>query len=108
MEAVMFGLKRQKLRAPLDRVLLNWTPSDPLTVRGLLNGGIAVFGRSGSGKTSSSGKVIGRSIIACPNSGGLILSAKPEDGHMWQSIFAECRRLNDLIVFGPLPRNKWR
>jgi type IV secretory pathway TraG/TraD family ATPase VirD4 len=104
---MMFGLKRRKLRAPLDRLLLNWTPSDLLTVRGLLNGGIAVFGRSGSGKTSSSGKVIARSIIAYPTSGGLILSAKPEDLAMWQSIFAGCRRQNDFIVFGSL-KDKWR
>src|ERR1700722_17466689 len=104
---MMFGLKRRQPRAPLDRLLLNWTPSDLLTVRGLLNGGIAVFGRSGSGKTSSSGQVIGRSIVAYPNRGGLIFSAKPEDLAMWQSIFAGCRRQNDLIVFGSL-KDKWR
>ena len=95
----MFGLRRRKVIDARDIVLLNWTPTDPFTERDLLNGGIAVFGRSGSGKTSSSGKMIGSSIIAYANSGGLILAAKPEDVAMWQAIFADSGRQRDLIVF---------
>ncbi|HZL26972.1 MAG TPA: hypothetical protein VFC39_10610, partial [Acidobacteriaceae bacterium] len=68
----MFGFRRQKAIDARDTVLFNWTPPDPFTERDLLNGGIAIFGRSGSGKTSSSGKMIGRSIISHANSGGLI------------------------------------
>jgi type IV secretory pathway TraG/TraD family ATPase VirD4 len=91
----------------LETVLLDWTRSDPFTVRDLLNGGIAIFGRSGSGKTSSSGKVIGRSLIEYPRSGGLILGAKNSDVPMWQEIFSGCGRHRDLIVFGSL-KDKWR
>ena len=91
----------------LDTPLLDWTSADPLTLRDLLNGGVATFGRSGSAKTSSSGKVIGRAIISYRNSGGLILAAKPEDVAMWQAMFASCRRQRDLIVFGSL-KDKWR
>jgi hypothetical protein len=86
---------------PLDRVLFHWGPRDFFTVRDLLNGGVCVIGRAGSGKTSSSGKLIGRSIAGVPGSGGLILSAKPEDLEMWQAIFAAAGRLDDLLVFGP-------
>jgi type IV secretory pathway TraG/TraD family ATPase VirD4 len=105
----MFRLlqRRRRARDVLDTVLLEWTPSDPFTVRDLLNGGIATFGRSGSAKTSSSGKAIGRAVIGYRNSGGLILAAKPEDVAMWQALFADCGRQRDLIVFGSL-EDKWR
>jgi hypothetical protein len=103
----VLGFLRQKRRDPLDERLLDWAAADPLTVRGLLNGGIAIFGGSGSGKTSTSGKAIGRSVVRYGNSGGLILSAKPEDLAMWRGIFAECGRQRDLIVFGSL-KDKFR
>lgn len=103
----MFSWKRRRSPDPLANTLLRWSQHDRLTVRDLLNGGIAVFGRSGSGKTSSSGKAIGRSIIAHRNSGGLILAAKPEDVAMWRAIFQGCGRGDDLIVFGSL-KSKWR
>jgi TraM recognition site of TraD and TraG len=86
---------------PLAATLWSWTKHDRMTVRDLLNGGLCVFGRSGSGKTSSSGKMIGRSIVRHRNSGGLILAAKPEDKLMWQGIFEETGRAGDLLVFEP-------
>lgn len=87
--------------SPLDRVLFRWGENDAFTVRDLLNGGVCVIGRAGSGKTSSSGKLLGRSIVSLPGSGGLILAAKPEDLAMWQAIFALAGRADDLVVFGP-------
>lgn len=96
----MFLKKKQtQLVDPLDAALFAWTPFDPFTVRDLLNGGVAIIGRSGSGKTSSSGKVLARAIIRHGRNGGLILSAKPEDFAMWQALFQEAGRENDLIVF---------
>lgn len=103
----MFTFRKRRATDVLESVLLKWTRTDLFTLRDLLNGGIATFGRSGSAKTSSSGKVIGRAIISYANSGGLILSAKPEDVAMWQRIFASCGRERDLIVFGSL-KDKWR
>ena len=50
----MFIFRKRRPRDVLETVLINWTRSDPFTVRDLLNGGVAIFGRSGSGKTSSS------------------------------------------------------
>ncbi len=85
----------------LDKVLLYWSKLDPLTIRGLLNGGISIIGRVGSGKTSSSGKELGSAIVAHKQSGGLILAAKPEDLGMWRQIFASAGRQNDLLEFSP-------
>ncbi|HWL28814.1 MAG TPA: hypothetical protein VNQ97_07880, partial [Burkholderiaceae bacterium] len=59
----------------LDHVLLHWDEDNAFTVRDLLNGGCCILGRTGSGKTSSSGKRIGEAIVRLPGSGGLILAA---------------------------------
>ena len=57
--AASYGIRRFKAaraglrfaKDPLDSELLRWSESDPFTVRDLLNGGVCVFGRTGSGKT---------------------------------------------------------
>jgi hypothetical protein len=85
----------------LDTVLLNWTSRDPYTVRDLINGGVAVLGRTGSGKSSSSGRLLAESVIRFPRSGGLILAAKPDDRAFWESLFARAGRSDDLRVFSP-------
>jgi hypothetical protein len=85
----------------LGRELFRWGEHDPCTVGDLLNGGIAVFGRTGSGKTSSSGYQIGKAIARLPGSGGLILSSKPEDKAFWHRIFKEAGRSKDLLMFEP-------
>ncbi|MCZ2343628.1 MAG: TraM recognition domain-containing protein [Bacteroidales bacterium] len=86
---------------PLDRVLLHWDAENPFTLRHLLDGGVSIFGRTGSGKTSSSGKAIGRAILRVPGSGGLICAAKPGDISMWRLMFREAGREDDLLVFSP-------
>ena len=86
----------------LDCELLSWNESDRFTVRDLLNGGVAILGRTGSGKTSSSGKAIANALARLPGSGGLILAAKPgEDRAMWEKIFQAAGRSQDLLVFSP-------
>src|SRR5260370_34048387 len=84
---------------PLGHILFRWTDNDPFTVRDLLNGGVSIMGRVGSGKTSGSGRWIGEAIINYPPSGGLILCAKPEDKAMRQGIFHNADRQADLLVF---------
>ena len=91
----------KKTTEPLDSPLLQWSPSNHFTVRDLLNGGVSITGRAGSGKTSSSGREIAQAIIQHRNSGGLILAAKPEDLTMWQEIFERAGRSEDLLVFSP-------
>lgn len=86
---------------PVDTPLLHWTPSDPFTLRDLLSGGVCITGRSGSGKTSSSGREIAHAILRHGKTGGLILAAKPEDLGMWQAMFEKAGRGDDLLVFAP-------
>lgn len=96
----MWGWGRKRnLTHCLDEALLRWTEYDPFRVRDLLNGGCLILGRAGSGKTSSSGRTLMQAIVDNPNSGGLILAAKPEDVADIRSIFRKAGRLNDLIVF---------
>ena len=91
--------RRRSSGDPLDRKLFHWPSGEPFTVRQLLDGGVSVIGRVGSGKTSSSGKHLGRAIVNHPNSCGLISAAKPEDVGMWREIFAEAGRSEDLLEF---------
>lgn len=97
----MFRWRKQATVKLLDQPLLAWSERDQLTVRGLLNGGVAILGSSGSGKTSSSGRLLGRSLLHQRNTGGLILCAKPDDARRWQELFAEAGRADDRLVFGP-------
>jgi hypothetical protein len=91
----------KNVRDHLDSVLLWWSKRDAFTLRDLLNGGVAIFGRTGSGKTSSSGRALANAIVRHPGSGGLILAAKPEDRQMWEGIFRSAGRSDDLLVFSP-------
>ena len=84
---------------PLDQELFRWNERDAYRVRDLLNGGCLIVGRAGSGKTSSSGRLLMQSIVDNPNSALLILAAKPEDADDVQAIFRKAGRLKDLIVF---------
>jgi len=94
-------LVRQKPeKSPLDQELFNWTHDDPFTVRDLLRS-IAIFGATGSGKTSGSGKWLAEAIVTHRRSSGLILCAKPEDEAMWRRIFANADRKSDLLIFEP-------
>jgi hypothetical protein len=81
----------------LDTVLMMWTPQDPFTLRDLLNGGVFICGRPGSGKSSSSSYQILKSCVNYPHSGGLILAASQSDLAMVQRLFAH--QPDRLIVF---------
>ena len=85
---------------PLDQALITWPDGTPFTVRDLLRS-IAIFGQTGSGKSSGSNLLLSRAIVALRGSAGLILVSKPEDVEFWQERFKEANRINDLIVFGP-------
>jgi hypothetical protein len=81
----------------LDTVLLYWTPKDPLTLRDLLNGGLVILGRPGSGKSSSSSELLLQACVDLPQSGGLILAAAPDDLVRVKRIFA--KHPGRLIIF---------
>jgi Type IV secretion-system coupling protein DNA-binding domain len=81
----------------LDTVLYRWTPQDDLTLRGMLDGGILILGRPGSGKSSSSSYQLLKAAAAYPLSGGLILAASSGDLALCEKIFAGEK--DRLIVF---------
>ncbi|HZZ18204.1 MAG TPA: TraM recognition domain-containing protein [Opitutaceae bacterium] len=61
--------------------------------------GTMVFGGTGSGKTSGSGRSLARSFMSA-GFGGLVLCAKPEETALWRSYAQETGRGGDLALFG--------
>ena len=90
----------------LDHVLFRWTRLDAFTIRDLLMS-VAVFGQTGSGKSSGSGLTFARGIVQLPKSGGLILASKPEDKDFWIERFREQGRSDDLLIFDDSGRLKF-
>lgn len=82
----------------LDTVLMRFTPNDCYRGREFLAGGVCIMGKTGSGKTSSSGYQLARALVSA-KTGGLILGSKPDDKVFWQRIFNEAGRSNDLLIF---------
>lgn len=79
-------------------------PGDAFTIRHAAEG-IQVFGGSGSGKSSGSGRHLALALLHS-GAGGLVLCVKPDEPRVWQRYCAEAGRLNDLIVFSPT--QPWR
>jgi hypothetical protein len=61
--------------------------------------GTVIFGGTGSGKTSGSGRSLARSFLAA-GFGGLVLCAKPEEPALWRTYASEAGRGRDLVMFG--------
>jgi hypothetical protein len=91
--------KRSAGNASLDVRLMRWNQHDCLSRRHVLNGGLLIMGRPGSGKTTGSGLAISRAIISDPLATLLICAAKPEDADMWSRLFKAAGR--ELLVFSP-------
>lgn len=85
----------------MDEVLyrFNGKRANPFTLDDATKG-VHVFGASGSGKTSGSGKALARAYLN-HGMGGLVLTAKPEDVQDWLSYAKETGREEDVILFGP-------
>ena len=100
-------LRRQKKRRTkidpfdLDHTLLYFSSDkrDRWTVRDACEG-TQVFGATGSGKTSGSGRAIAHAFLR-NGYGGLVLTAKPDEADLWRSYCEECGREDDLIVMQP-------
>jgi hypothetical protein len=86
---------------------------DPFTMRDLVRS-VAIFGATGSGKTTGPGLAIAKALVSAKGKrrqvggqlvggpiGGLILASKPEDRQFWQKIFHQAGRINDLVIFDP-------
>ncbi len=85
--------------AALAMPLLWLGNNDPWTVRDACEG-TAVFGATGSGKTSGSGQALAKAFLRS-GFGGLVLCAKNDEVHLWQRYCRETNRSNSLIIFGP-------
>jgi hypothetical protein len=62
--------------------------------------GVMIFGGTGSGKTSGSGRALATAYLDA-GFGGLVLCAKPEEPELWCRYAAQTGRSADLIRFGP-------
>jgi type IV secretory pathway TraG/TraD family ATPase VirD4 len=89
---------------PLDTPLLHFGARDAWTVRDACEG-TAVFGATGSGKTSGSGAAIAKSLLRA-GCGGLVLCAKSDEAKLWRRYCEETGRLNSLVIFSPT--EPWR
>ncbi|HEV3118577.1 MAG TPA: type IV secretory system conjugative DNA transfer family protein, partial [Gemmataceae bacterium] len=95
------GGGRQPKCNPLDWPVMEWERGEPFSIRNLLQS-VAIFGATGSGKTSGSAKTILWSLVKLGRQvGGVILGAKPEDLAETQELFRAAGRLDDLLVFSP-------
>ena len=72
---------------------------DTWTIRHACSG-VAVFGATGSGKTSASGRLLALKYLMA-GWGGLALTVKPDDVDLWRSYCAMTGRLDDLVVIEP-------
>jgi hypothetical protein len=83
---------------PLDQVLLGFSESDAFTIRDACQG-VQIFGETGSGKTSGSGRYLAHAYLTS-GFGGLVLTAKVDELDLWRRYAQETGRSDDLIVFG--------
>ena len=93
-----------KRRKPLDRPLLTWPGGDHYTTADLLRS-TAIFGATGTGKSSASALGLVRSILRT-NAGGLVLCSKPEDRTWWLTRLKEAGRASDAILFAEDSQNR--
>ena len=75
-----------------DRPENYWTLKDAFE-------GTQVFGATGSGKSSGSGKAIALAFLES-NMGGLILTAKTDERLTWENYAKQTGREDDLLIFG--------
>jgi len=81
------------------RALIRWNNAEPWTIGDSFEG-VQVFGDTGSGKTSTSARVLAAAMLRA-GYGGLVLTVKPEDTEQWQRSLEENGRTQDGLFFGP-------
>lgn len=79
-----------------DTLLRDWGGGEGFRITDALTG-IAVFGATGSGKTSGVAKHIAYGYLAA-GFGGLVLCAKKEERKQWETWCEETGRTQDLII----------
>jgi hypothetical protein len=91
---------------PLDEALVYFSddPRDAWTVRHACEGTM-IFGATGSGKSSGSGRVLAEAILRS-GAGGLVLTCKADERSTWERYCRDTGRQEDLVVFAPA--HPWR
>lgn len=82
---------------PLDYPLLRLSPVDAWTLKDACAGTV-IFGATGSGKTSASGRAMAHAMLRA-GFGGLVLCARSGERALWERYCAETGRSRSLIVF---------
>lgn len=82
-----------------DRSLLQFSGKDAWTL-GDAYEGVHIFGGTGSGKTSASGRALAHAYLKS-GMGGLVLTAKVDEADLWERYAKETGRSKSLIRFGP-------
>ena len=95
---------RDPMAVLLDRVVTRFESRDGVelydwTVRDSCEG-TQIFGGTGAGKSSGSGRQIALGMLSC-GFGGLVLTAKPDECQQWVEYAAEIGRSADLIIVRP-------
>ncbi|VTS08044.1 hypothetical protein [Tuwongella immobilis] len=81
----------------LDETLVSFTMNDRMTLRNACEG-VGIFGSTGSGKTSGSGRAIADGLLR-HGLGGVVLCVKPGDAAEWLERAKSLGRESDLIFF---------
>jgi TraM recognition site of TraD and TraG len=84
---------------PLHMTLFSWLKNEPFTLEDACKG-VQVWGMTGSGKSSGSGRLIATSYLRA-GFGGLVLCAKPGETDTWREYCRRAGREDDLVVFSP-------
>jgi hypothetical protein len=78
------------------RLLCDWDNGDGVRISDATTG-VAVFGSTGSGKTSGIGRHLALAYLTA-RFGGLVLCAKKEERAQWEKWAAEAHRSDDLVI----------
>ena len=76
---------------------LSKNPQDIWRIRDACEG-VQIFGATGSGKTSGSGRALARTFLE-NGFGGLVLCAKSDEPELWKRYAAETGRSGDVVLF---------
>ncbi len=81
--------------AELETPLLALSPVDPWTIQDAFEHTL-IFGGTGSGKTSGSGRALAHAFLQA-GFGGLVLCAKPEEAERWVEYARDCGRDRSIV-----------
>jgi hypothetical protein len=82
----------------LDRIILQLSHEDAIRFRDAIEGGIAIFGGLGSGKSSTVARLTAMALLHA-GMGGLILTVKSDETEHWRTYAKLAGREKDLVVF---------